>query len=156
MPLWSQAACKGNILFTEIPCNYALGCFGSMIKELTELHQRKCTNHRLKIKISLAAASHIIILMLLQRWIRGIFEIPGGIHALLDVRVQLVMSEPACVFRQGSGKELRVDFWEQAWNTEHNRGIMGMESNGYPKLQTPKSAMLFICYSKKTIITTFQ
>lgn len=102
MPLWSPAACKGNILFTEIPCNYTLGCFRSMIKELTELHQRKCTNHHLKIKISLAAASHIIISMSLQKWIKGIFEIPGGIHALLDVRVQLVMSEPACVFRQGS------------------------------------------------------
>lgn len=68
-----------------------------MIKELTKLHQGKC----LKIKISLDAASHIIILMSWQRWIKGILEIPAGIHALLEVRVQLLMSEPACVFRQG-------------------------------------------------------
>ena len=37
-----------------------------------------------------------------QRWIKGIFEIPGLIHALMDVRVQLIMSEQACVFRQRS------------------------------------------------------
>lgn len=69
----------------------------------------------------------------------------------MDVRVQLIMSERACVFRQGScGLKncMLTSESQQAHmheNAEHNRGIMGTESNGYLRLQTPKSAMMFIC-----------
>lgn len=59
-----------------------------MIKEITELHHGKSTNP----DIPVAAALHVLILPCSNGGL-GSFEIPGLVHTLMDVRVQLIMSE---------------------------------------------------------------